>query len=246
MRLEGKSALITGATSGIGEAIALAFAREGAQVVITGRNAERGHSVVETIQKAAGSAQFVAGDLTSLKDIECLVSETRKVLGVVDILVNNAGIFPMAKTAKIAEATFDEVIATNLKAPFFLTAALVPGMVERGSGKIINITTVLAHKGLAGAALYGGTKAALALMTRAWAAEFGPGGVNVNAIAPHLVPTPGTGTDPDLFDQIAATLPARRYASPSEIAEAAIYLASEEASFVNGVTLPVDGGYLAI
>lgn len=192
MRLQGKSALITGGTSGIGAAIAHAFAREGAQVIITGRNAHRGQVVVETIRAAGGSARCVVADLTARTDIDHLVGETHTAVGLIDILVNNAGIFPMADTAQVDEATFDALIATNVKAPFFLTAAIAPKMAERGSGKIINITTVLAHKGFAGATLYGATKAALTLLTRSWAAEFGPGGVNVNAIAPHLVRTAGT------------------------------------------------------
>ena len=119
-------------------------------------------------------------------------------------------------------------------------------MAARGSGKIINITTVLAHRGFAGAALYGATKSALTLLTRSWAAEYGPGGVNVNAVAPHLVRTAGTEEHLAMLERVASTLPARRYALPAEIADAAVYLASEEANFVHGVTLPVDGGYLAI
>lgn len=246
MRLQGKRALVTGSTSGIGAAIAQAFAQEGAQVIITGRNAQQGELLVETLRAVSGWALCILADLSSHQGIDHLVSETRKAVDQIDILVNNAGIFPMAETAKIDEATFDEVIATNFKAPFFLTAAFAPQMVERGSGKIINITTVLAHKGFPGAALYGATKAALALLTKAWAAEFGPGGVNVNAIAPHLVLTPGTDEHLEALEQFAGELPARRYAMPSEIAAAALYLASDEANFVHGVTLPVDGGYLAI
>ena len=151
----------------------------------------------------------------------------------------------MAPTAQVDEVTFDALIATNVKAPFFLTAALAPPMVDRGCGAIINITTVLAHNGFAGAAVYGATKAALTSLTQAWAAEFGPGGVNVNAIAPHLVRTAGTEANLAALEQGAATLPARRYAEPAEIAAAAVYLASDEARFIHGITLPVDGGYLA-
>jgi NAD(P)-dependent dehydrogenase (short-subunit alcohol dehydrogenase family) len=245
MRLQGKTALVTGATSGIGEAIALAFAREGAQVVITGRNASRGQVVVEKIREDGGSAHLVVADLTSRKGVDHLIAETYKAVGHIDILVNNAGIFPMADTALIDEATFDEVFATNVKAPFYLTAAFAPQMVERGAGKIINITTVLAHKGLSGGSIYGASKAALTLLTRSWAAEFGPGGVNVNAIVPHLVRTPGTEGSIEVLEQIANALPARRYGLPSEIAEAALYLASSAADYVHGVTLPVDGGFLA-
>jgi NAD(P)-dependent dehydrogenase (short-subunit alcohol dehydrogenase family) len=244
MRLQGKTALVTGATSGIGEAIAHAFAREGARVVVTGRDAQRGQNVAAAIGERSGLC--IVADLTSHADIERLISETYRLAGSIDILVNNAGIFPMDQTARIDQATFDAVIATNIKAPFFLTAAFAPHMAERRSGKIINITTVLAHKGLSGGALYGASKAALALLTKAWAAEYGPSGVNVNAIAPHLVRTPGTEQSIEAVEEIATSLPARRYAMPVEIAEVAVFLASDKADYIHGVTLPVDGGYLAI
>jgi len=245
MRLAHKTALVTGATSGIGEAIAHVFAREGAEMVITGRNAQRGQAVVDAIRGAGGAAHFVRADLTARQDITDLVAQTHALVGLVDILINNAGIFPMGATADIDEATFDAAIATNLKAPFFLTAALAPQMVERGSGTIINITTVVAHKGVAGTGLYGATKAALTLLTKSWADEFGPGGVNVNALVPHLIRTPGTEAELESLEQIARSLPARRYALPHEIAEAALYLASPQASYIHGVALALDGGYLA-
>jgi NAD(P)-dependent dehydrogenase (short-subunit alcohol dehydrogenase family) len=133
-----------------------------------------------------------------------------------------------------------------VKAPFYLTAALAPQMAERGSGKIINITTIAAYVGSAGYALYGASKAALAELTRSWAAEFGPSGVNVNTISPGPTRTPGTAEIRDGLEQLARTLPARRVADPSEIAEAAVYLASSEANFVHGITLPVDGGRTAV
>jgi NAD(P)-dependent dehydrogenase (short-subunit alcohol dehydrogenase family) len=207
MQLQGKTALVTGATSGIGEAIAHAFAHEGAQVVVSGRDAQRGLAVAQAIGQQ--SRFCVVADLTSSTDIARLISETRKLVGSIDILVNNAGIFPIDETARIDAATFDAVIATNVKALFFLTAAFAPHMAERRSGKIINITTVLAHKGFSGGALYGASKAALALLTKAWAAEFGPSGVNVNAIAPHLVRTPGTEDSIEGVEEIANSLPAR-------------------------------------
>lgn len=246
MRLQGKTALVTGATSGIGQAIAQAFAREGAQVVVTGRDKQRGKAVVEAIRAAGGSATFVVADLTSKTAVDRLAREATEAFGHIDILVNNAGVFPFGPTTETDETTFDAVVTTNMKGPFYLTAALAPQMVERGSGKIINITTMVAHFGMAGMALYGASKAALTLLTKAWAAEFGPSGVNVNAISPGPTRTPGSDVMGEGLDQLASTLPAGRVADPSEIAEAAVYLASSDARYVHGITLPVDGGRIAI
>jgi len=246
MRLQRKTALVTGATAGIGEAIAHAFAREGAQVVVTGRNEQRGKAVVQAIRNTGGAATFVAADLTSKRDIDRLAKEATEAVGPIDILVNNAGIYPFGPTAEIDEATFDAVIRMNVKGPFYLTAALAPQMAERGAGKIINITTMAAYVGIAGMALYGASKAALAQLTRSWSAEFGPSGVNVNAISPGPTRTPGTAEGSEGLEQFARTLPAGRTAEPWEIAEAAVYLASPQANFVHGITLHVDGGRAAI
>ena len=247
MRLQGKTALITGATSGIGQAIAEAFAREGARVVVSGRNEQRGKAVVETIQSAGGTAAFVRADLITRAEADRLAREASEVFGPIDILVNNAGTGAFDPIVQADEAVFDTVVATNLKCPFYLTAALAPRMVERKSGKVINITTMVAHIGQAGFGIYGATKAALTLLTQSWAAEFGPSGVNVNAIAPGPTRTPGVeAVLGEVLDQLAQQAPARRVASPSEIADAAVYLASNEANFVHGVTLHVDGGRTAV
>jgi NAD(P)-dependent dehydrogenase (short-subunit alcohol dehydrogenase family) len=248
MRLQGKTALVTGSTSGIGQAIAEAFAREGARVVITGRNSQRGQAVVDGIRVAGGQATFLAADQASVQEVRRLAAEAIEALGHIDILVNNAGIFPLAATEQTDEAIFDATIAINVKGPFYLTAALAPQMAQRGSGKVINITSVSAHIGMAGSAIYGATKAALTLLTRTWAAEFGPKGVNVNAISPGLTRNTGAASTQERLDinQLVSRLPARRAALPAEIAEAAVYLASDEANFVHGVTLPVDGGRTAI
>ena len=246
MRLQGKNALVTGATSGIGQAIAQAFAREGARVVVSGRDRQHGQAVVEAIRRAGGSAAFVAADLTSTAGIEQLAREAAEAFGPIEILVNNAGIYPFGPTAQTDEATFDAVIGLNVKAPFYLTAMLAPQMAERGSGKIINLTTMAAYVGIAGYALYGASKAALALLTKSWAAEFGPRGINVNALSPGPTRTPGTAEMGEGLEQLARTLPAGRPAEPAEIAEAAVYLASPEADFVHGITLHVDGGRTAV
>jgi NAD(P)-dependent dehydrogenase (short-subunit alcohol dehydrogenase family) len=245
MRLAGKTALVTGGTSGIGRATAEAFAREGAYVAITGRDEARGREVVAAITAAGGRATFIRADLISLPEVQQLAHHATAALGRVDILVNNAGIFTFAPTEALDEAAYDAMMATNVKAPFFLTAALAPAMAERGTGKIINITTMVAYFGMPAAAAYGASKAAVDLLTKAWAAEYGPRGVNVNAISPGPVRTEGTAAMGEGLDQLASLAPAGRPARPEEIAAAAVYLASEESDFVHGATLAVDGGRVA-
>src|ERR1700685_4092660 len=190
-RLDGKMALVTGATSNIGRAIALAFGAQGAHVVVSGRSAERGALVVEQIRSGGGRADFVRASLDgSAKASRKLATEARHVLGRrIDILVNNAGIFPRSTTETTDEATFDEVYAVNVKAPYFLTAAIAPVMAEAGQGAIINLGSWIARLGIP-SALYSSTKGAIETLTRAWAAEFGPAGVRVNAISPGVIRTP--------------------------------------------------------
>lgn len=242
----GKRALVTGATSGIGKATALALAAAGATVAVSGRDKEKGQAVVDAIRAAGGSAVFVAADLVDADAARDLAIRATEALGGgVDILVNSAGIFPFGPTDSHDEATFDAVYALNVKAPWFLVAALAPAMAERGSGVIVNVSTMVAQFGADGMALYGSSKAAVELLTKAWAAEYGPRGVRVNAISPGPTRTEGTAVMGDALDQLASLAPAGRPASPEEIAAAIVYLASGEASFVHGAILPVDGGRAA-
>lgn len=245
MRLAGKAALITGGSAGIGRAIAQAFVREGARVVIAGRDRERGNATVLALKALGGEATFVPVDLTSVTDTRALATAATQILGEVDILVNNAGSFTFAPTEVLNEAAFDMMMDTNVKGTYFLTAALAPGMAERGSGVIINITTMVAYFGMSAAAAYGASKAAVDLLTKAWAAEYGPRGVRVNAISPGPVRTEGTAAMGEGLDQLASLAPAGRPAAPEEIAAAALFLASDESSFVYGATLAVDGGRTA-
>jgi NAD(P)-dependent dehydrogenase (short-subunit alcohol dehydrogenase family) len=242
MTLEGKRALVTGATSGIGRATAEALASEGATVVLSGRDRARGAEVAAAIERAGGKAEYIAADLSKPSEVAALADRA----GEIDILVNNAGVFPGGATHEIDEAAFDTAFDVNVKAPFLLTAAIAPRMAQRGEGSIVNVTTMVAEFGMPGLSVYGASKAATALLTKAWAAEYGPQGVRVNAVSPGPTRTPGTAAMGDGFEQIAATIPLGRAADPAEIAAAIVFLASEGASYVNGAIVPVDGGRVAV
>jgi NAD(P)-dependent dehydrogenase (short-subunit alcohol dehydrogenase family) len=249
-RLADKTALVTGATSNIGRAIATAFAAEGAHVVVTGRDAVRGDEVVAAIRAGGGRADFIAVDLDGRPDTANRLAEraTSALGGHIDILVNNAGIFPGSTTNSTDEATFDRVYAVNVKAPFFLTAAIAPAMAARGNGVIINLGSWIARLAVPVGALYSSTKGAMETLTRAWAAEFGPSGVRVNAISPgvtRVLPAGGIRLE-DLAEQMMRGTPAGSSGTPDAIAHAAVYLASDEAAFVHGTVLDVDGGRVAV
>lgn len=245
--LKGKTALVTGGNSGIGRAVATALAGRGAHVVLTGRDAARGEQAAATIRAAGGTADFVKADLTDETSARALARQAEDLGGGhVDILVNNAGIFPFGPTHDATENDFDQAFALNVKAPFFLVAELAPKMAVRGSGTIVNVTTMVAEFGMPNMALYGSSKAALVLLTKSWAAEYGPSGVRVNAVSPGPTRTEGTAVMGEALDQLASAAPAGRPGAPEEIASAVVYLASEEASFVQGAVLPVDGGRVAV
>jgi NAD(P)-dependent dehydrogenase (short-subunit alcohol dehydrogenase family) len=238
----GSTALVTGATAGIGYAIALELAEQGAEVIVHGRDAERGAKAVQEIENHGGKARFVAADLSSAKDVRALAEAA----GDVDILVNNAGVYEFGATADTDDAVFDTHLDINLRAPYLLVQKLVPGMVERGRGTVVNISTVAASTPTADAGVYGASKAALDLLTKLWADEFGAAGIRVNAIAPGPIATEGTAALGDIIEGLGRTRALQRIGEPEEIARAVAFLASPAASFINGVVLPVDGGALAI
>jgi NAD(P)-dependent dehydrogenase (short-subunit alcohol dehydrogenase family) len=245
--LTGRTALVTGGNSGIGRAAALALAERGAHVILSGRDAGRGEQAAAEIRARGGAADFVKADLGDEASARQLARQATELGGGhVDILVNNAGVFPFGPTHEATGHDFDNVFNLNVKVPFFLVSELAPQMAERGYGAIVNVSTMVAEFGMAQMALYGSSKAALVLLTKSWAAEYGPSGVRVNAVSPGPTRTEGTAEIAAQVEQLAAAAPAGRVGRPEEIASAIAYLASDEASFVQGALLPVDGGRIAV
>lgn len=243
----GKTALVTGSTSGIGRATAQKLAAAGAHVIVSGRDRARGDATVAAIRAAGGTADFVTAELGDVASIGQLTARALEIGGGrVEILVNNAGLFPFGPTADVTADEIDTVNAVNVRAPFLLVGALAPLMVANGSGAIVNVSTMVANFGMPGMALYGSTKAALQLLTKAWAAEFGPHGVRVNAVSPGPTRTEGTVEMGDGLDQLAATTPAGRPGTADDIADAIVFLVSDAAQHIHGAILPVDGGRLAV
>ncbi|MFG3289150.1 SDR family NAD(P)-dependent oxidoreductase [Streptomyces sp. NPDC048179] len=240
--LQGSTALVTGATSGIGKAVAHSLARQGAEVVVHGRDQARGEALVKEIAAERGTARFIAADLTDAEDTLRLASEA----GDVDILVSNAGLYEFAPTVATDAASFDRQIAVNTRAPFLLVGALAPGMVRRGRGSIVLVGSSSARVPAPIGAAYGASKAGVEILTRYWATEFGASGVRVNAVSPGPVRTEGTSAM--LGEHIAVLDKANargRAGDPGEIADVVSFLVGPASSYVNGSILFADGGELS-
>lgn len=244
--LSGRVAVVTGANTGIGQAIAIALATAGASIVAVGRS-----SMEETqsaVHAAGAGFHGIKADLGTIEPVKAIVAETIATFGALDILVNNAGIIRRADAIDFTEADWDAVMDVNLKTAFFLSQAAARHMLTRGSGKIINIASLLSFQGGIRIPSYTASKSGLAGLTRLLACEWAGKGINVNAIAPGYFVTNNTAAlreDPERSAGILARIPAGRWGKPSELGGAAVFLASHASDYVHGTVLPVDGGWLA-
>jgi len=248
-RLAGRTALVTGSTGGLGVAIATALAAEGAFVIVSGRDKVRGDAVVADIRTAGGTAEFVVADLGAGEhEVRRLAEEaTAAAGGRIDVLVNNAAMLLMpTPTAEVSEELLRDAFAVNVFAPFLLTGVVAPAMVQRGEGAIVNIGSIAGLRGMAGSAVYNANKAVMHSFTQAWADEYGPSGVRVNAVAPGPIATERQAEFADHTAPLLARIPSRRLSTPAEVAAAVVFLASDDAANIHGTVLSVDGGWAAV
>lgn len=242
-----RTAVVTGSTSGIGAEIARTLGHQGFRVVVTGRDAVRGASVVADITGAGGVATFVAADLTLPPD--ALRATARALLdaagGRVDVLVHNAALCPPVDTLGLTDADLEATLAVNIRAPHVLTAALAPTMLAQDSASIVVIGSWMATVGHAFVGLYSATKAAEAQLARSWAAEFGSRGIRVNTVAPGATRTPINDDSSDVITAMTAGIPAGAPGTPADIAAAVAWVVSDDARYLHGALIPVDGGITA-
>jgi 3-oxoacyl-[acyl-carrier protein] reductase len=244
VRLDGRVAIITGAGRGIGREAALLFAAEGAKLVVVDVD-PRGQDVASEIESAGGQARFVQTDVTDREACETMVRSVVSAFGRIDVLVNNAGIVRDGQLVKLSERDFDLVVSVNLKGTFNVAQAVAPLMVEQGSGRIINVASVVGLYGNFGQTNYAATKAAVIGMTRVWARELARKGITVNAVAPGFIATEMTqGVPEKVLEMMREKTPLRRLGTPRDVANAYLFLASDEAAYVNGAVLSVDGGLI--
>ncbi|MCO7220529.1 SDR family NAD(P)-dependent oxidoreductase [Klenkia sp. PcliD-1-E] len=246
-RLAGRTAWVTGSTSGIGEAVAHVLAASGATVLVSGRDVARADSVVAAITGAGGAALPLVADLgappAQLRETAAHAVELAG--GRLDALVNNAGVYPVGATADLPDDDLDRMLAVNVRAPHVLVGALAPAMADRGEGAVVTIGSWMARVGNPFGAMYTATKAAAEQLTRSWAAEYGPRGVRVTGVAPGVTATPGNAADAEVLDAMTARTVAGRPVRPVDVAYAVRWLLTDEAVFVHGSSIDVDGGITA-
>lgn len=252
MRLRDKVALITGGTSGIGRAGAILFAREGAAVAFTGRDEARGRAVEQEIRAEGNRARFIRADVTSAEDCRRAVAETLEAFGGLDVLFNNAGVYVAGDVTECTEEEWDLQVDVNLKGTYLMCAAAVPVMIERGGGAIVNNSSGWGLVGGERAVAYCASKGGVVLMTKAMALDHGRHGIRVNCVCPGDTVTPMEHRDAEhrgmtweAYVAEASRRPLGRMGDPFEVAAAALFLASDEASFITGAVLAVDGGGVA-
>jgi len=246
-RLEGKKAVVTGGTSGIGKATAIMFAKEGAEVVVTGRNQEKGEAVVAEITAAGGKAWFIAGDMRKKEDAEALHAFAIEKMGTVNVLMNSAGVLCQKPFLDLNDEDYDFIMETNLRGYIWNMQNFIPDMVEAGGGSIINIASVSSVWPELNSYFYGASKAAVSNLSMNVAKEFAPKGVRINVIMPGPVETGMTPKeileDPAAYKALIEKFcPLGRFGQPDDIAYAATYLASDESSWMTAASLAVDGG----
>jgi len=244
VRLKDKVAIITGAARGIGRETAVLFSQEGAKVVICDV-VDSGQETAAAIEAAGGEALFVRVDVTDRESCNRAVEQTVERFQHIDILINNAGIVRDARLVKMTEEDFDLVVKVNLKGTFNMTQAVAPVMIDQGKGKIINVASVVALYGNFGQTNYAATKAGIIGMTKVWARELGRKGINVNAVAPGFTQTEMTSSVPEkVLAMMREKTPLGRLGTPRDIANAYLFLASDESDYVHGAVLSVDGGLI--
>ncbi|MEM8600556.1 MAG: 3-oxoacyl-ACP reductase FabG [Bacteroidota bacterium] len=242
-RLEGRVAVVTGGSRGIGYATAVRFGQEGAQLVLADINAETGEASAQALRDLGYDAVYVSTNVVEPEQTQAMAQAALDAYGRIDVLVNNAGVTRDATLKKMSEEAFDFVIDVNLKGVFNATQAVIPTMIEQGYGRILNAASVVALYGNFGQTNYAATKAGVVGMTKTWARELGRKGITVNAVAPGFIQTDMIGSVPDkVLGMFVDKTPMARLGQPEDIANAYLFLASEEAGFVTGTVLSVDGG----
>lgn len=247
MRLKDKVAIVTGGGQGIGRAIAMEFAKEGAKVTINARRLEPLNEVVNEIREAGGEALAVVGDVSKMADVDRIIETTVNTYGKLDILVNNAGILISADVENHSEQIWDDTMDINVKGTFLCIQRALPEMIKQGKGKIINVASIAGQIGFPNAAAYCASKGAIMGLTKALAMELAPKKINVNAIGPGDIRTPLNAhllSQPEYLKSRVEQTPYGRVGEVSDIAPGAVYLASDESDFVNGITLTIDGGLI--